>query len=61
MNLNPIPKLKGFYADSKHVMGVSYKPDMDTFMRTLKIVLIGVLILGVMGFIISEIIKLIAG
>ena len=61
MNLNPIPKLKNFYSDAKHVMGVSYKPDMDTFMRTLKIVLIGVLILGVMGFIISEIIKLIAG
>lgn len=61
MNLNPIPRIKSFYADAKHVMGVSYKPDMDTFMRTLKIVLIGVLILGVMGFIISEIIRLVAG
>jgi protein translocase SEC61 complex gamma subunit len=46
----------GFIADSKRVLEISYKPDQTTFKRTLKIVLIGTLILGIMGFIISTII-----
>ncbi len=58
INLNPIPRLKRFYADSKHIISVSYKPDANTFKRTLKVVLIGVIILGTLGFIIAEIINL---
>ena len=58
INLNPIPRLKRFYTDSKHIISVSYKPDANTFKRTLKVVLIGVIILGTLGFIIAEIINL---
>ena len=50
---------RNFYSDSKHVLGVSYKPDADTFKRTLKVVLLGILILGVLGFVISVIINFI--
>lgn len=57
MDLNPIPRLKNFYNDARHIMSVSYKPDLDSFRRTLKIVLIGVLILGILGFIISFVIN----
>ncbi len=61
MNLNPIRSVKAFFADSRHVLSVSYKPDANTFKRTIKIVLIGTLILGFMGFIFSLIIGLFTG
>ncbi len=60
MNFNPIKSLADFYADAKHVLSVSYRPDRETFMRTLKIVIIGILILGIMGFVVSELIGLVA-
>ncbi len=49
--------LRSFYADARHVMSVSYRPDIDTFKRTLKIVLIGIMLLGILGFIISFIVN----
>ncbi len=55
--IHPIKSLREFYSDAKHVASVSYKPDADTFKRTLKIVLIGILILGVLGFIVSFLIN----
>jgi protein translocase SEC61 complex gamma subunit len=55
MKLNPIPRIKSFINDSKRIFGVSYKPNMDAFKRTLKIILIGILILGVMSYVISSI------
>lgn len=57
MKLDPIGSVKGFYSDAKHVMSVSYKPDMETFKRTLKVVLVGIILLGVLGFIIYLIIN----
>ncbi len=60
MDLNLVKRLRNFYADSKRVLGISYKPDQQTFMRTVKIVLIGTLILGILGFIIAEIVGLIS-
>lgn len=57
MKFNPAAKLRSFYAEARHVMSVSYRPDLDTFKRTLKIVLIGILILGILGFIISVVIN----
>lgn len=41
-------------------MSVSYKPDMDTFRKTMKVVLLGTLLLGAIGFVISLIIGFIA-
>lgn len=60
MNLNIVSRLKTFYSNSKHVMSVSYKPDMDTFRKTMKVVLLGTLLLGAIGFIISLIVGFIA-
>ncbi len=54
---NPITWLKGFYSDAKHVASVSYKPDTATFKMTLKVVLIGILILGLLGFAVSFVIN----
>ncbi|MEM0201156.1 MAG: protein translocase SEC61 complex subunit gamma [Candidatus Micrarchaeaceae archaeon] len=60
MKLNISSRLKSFYSNSKHVMSVSYKPDIDTFRKTIKVVLIGTILLGVIGLIISLIIGVIA-
>lgn len=60
MDLNLVKRFTNFYSDSKRVLGISYKPDRPTFMRTVKIVLIGTLILGILGFIIAEIVGLIS-
>ena len=57
MKFNPISGIKGFYSDAKHIASVSYKPDVDTFKRTLKVVLLGIIILGILGFVISLIIN----
>ncbi|MGC8547782.1 MAG: protein translocase SEC61 complex subunit gamma [Candidatus Micrarchaeia archaeon] len=59
MNLNPITSFKRFYAESKHILSVSYKPTHDEFVRTTKIVLVGTIILGIMGFIIAIILRFI--
>jgi protein translocase SEC61 complex gamma subunit len=57
MKLDPVGSVRTFISDSKHVMSVSYKPDMSTFKRTLKVVLVGILLLGILGFIIYLIIN----
>ena len=48
------------FFNSKHVMSVSYKPGTDAFVRTTKVVLLGTILLGVVGFILSIIISLVA-
>jgi protein translocase SEC61 complex gamma subunit len=60
LKLNILSRLKTFYSNSRHVMSVSYKPDMDTFRKTIKVVLIGTLLLGFIGLVISLIIGVIA-
>ncbi len=57
MKLDIIRSLRNFVSDSRHVMSVSYKPDTDTFKRTLKVVLVGVILLGILGFVIYLIIN----
>ena len=51
-----IKSLKGFIADSKRVLAISYKPDQKSFYRTFKIVIIATLIIGILGFIVVTII-----
>jgi len=54
--LDIVKSIKEFYLNSKRVINVSYKPTNDVFKRTLKIVVIGILIIGAMGYIISTLI-----
>lgn len=51
-------RLKEFYESSKHVLSISYKPGMSDFKRTIKIVLYGTIIMGILGYIISLIVGL---
>jgi preprotein translocase subunit Sss1 len=59
MDLNMAKKRRRVYSDSKHVLSVSYKPDVSTFSRTLKVVLLGTIVLGLLAFVIFEIVGLI--
>lgn len=52
-------KIKKFIDDSKHVISISYKPTRAEFDRAAKLILIGILIIGTLGFIIAIAISLI--
>jgi protein translocase SEC61 complex gamma subunit len=57
--MNIVGGIKSFIANSKHIMYVSYKPTHDRFVRTAKIIIVGILLVGALGFIIAIIISLI--
>lgn len=61
MQFNYRQKLKIFLENAKHVMHISYKPNMPEFSRTAKVIILGILIIGFLGFIISLIISFISG
>lgn len=56
-----LPDLKAFWSNSKHIMHTSYKPSGVEFNKTAKIIIIGILIIGFLGFIISLIISFLTG
>jgi protein translocase SEC61 complex gamma subunit len=60
MKIDAHKKVKDFYHNSKRVLQISSKPHPEGFKRTLKIVLLGILALGVLGYVISYIISLLA-
>ncbi|MDE1846353.1 MAG: protein translocase SEC61 complex subunit gamma [Candidatus Micrarchaeota archaeon] len=54
-----MPDFKSFFANAKHVINISYKPTAAHFTKTMKIVLIGTLIVGILGFVVSSIVNLV--
>lgn len=56
-----IKKLKIFFKKSRRVWMALKKPSKEEFEMTAKVSAIGILILGVIGFIISMIVELIQG
>lgn len=61
MQLNLGARLRTFITNSRHVLNISYKPTRDEFNRSAKIILIGILLVGFIGFIIALIISFITG
>jgi len=59
MQLNPIKMVSQFLEDANRMLSISYKPSNDEFKRTLKVVLVGTLLLGVLGYLISIVVSLI--
>jgi len=59
MKFDPIGSIKTFWENSRHILSISYKPGMQHFQKTLKIVAVGTLLVGLLGYIISLIISLI--
>jgi protein translocase SEC61 complex gamma subunit len=59
MAFDPMGSISRFYANSKQIISISNKPSNDEFMRTLKVVLFGTMVLGIFGFVISLLVGLI--
>lgn len=53
--------LKAFIQNSKHILNISYKPSNEEFSKTARIIIIGILIIGVVGFVISVLVSIISG
>ncbi len=58
MELKLRARLKGFLDNSKHVLNVSYRPTREEFNKSAKIIIIGILAMGVLGFVLGVIISL---
>lgn len=55
-----IGKLKSFVLQSKRVWHVLKKPTMDEFKTVAKVSALGILIIGALGFLISDVIKILS-
>ena len=54
-----IENLKKFIDNSKHVLSVSYKPTDAEFRKSAKLIIFGILLMGILGFVISIVVSLI--
>lgn len=61
VNFDIVSILKKFAYNSKRVINVSYKPTRPEFNKSIKIIIIGIAIIGMIGFVMSVVIALIAG
>ncbi|MGH2638527.1 MAG: protein translocase SEC61 complex subunit gamma [Rhabdochlamydiaceae bacterium] len=53
-----VQKLKTFIDNARHVLSISYKPTNEEFKRSAKLIIIGILIIGAIGFVIGIIVSL---
>lgn len=53
-----ISNFNTFVSNARHILYVSYKPGEDRFRRTAKIIIIGIVVIGLMGFVIALIVSL---
>ncbi|MGC8571790.1 MAG: protein translocase SEC61 complex subunit gamma [Candidatus Micrarchaeia archaeon] len=54
-------KINDFIENSKHIINISYKPTKEEFNKAIKLTLLGIILIGLIGFIISVIISFITG
>lgn len=52
-----LDNLKKFIDDCKHVLSVSYKPSPEEFSKSAKLIIIGILLMGLLGFLIAVVIS----
>lgn len=57
--MNVVQSVRKFISDSKHVLSISYKPTEQEFNKSIRVILLGIAIIGVMGFILAIIISLV--
>jgi protein translocase SEC61 complex gamma subunit len=57
--MNLVKSLKNFLQNSRHIVNISYKPSQAEFKKSAKLIIIGILLIGVLGFVIAVIISLI--
>ncbi|HUY69956.1 MAG TPA: protein translocase SEC61 complex subunit gamma [Candidatus Baltobacteraceae bacterium] len=52
-------KIKSFIDNSRHVMSISYKPTRTEFNKSAKVIILGIILIGVIGFLLSIVISFI--
>lgn len=57
--MNLLDKLNRFVSDARHVLSMSYRPSNAEFNKSAKVIIIGILIVGTLGFVISLVVSLI--
>ncbi len=56
--MNITAKFKNFIQNSRHILSISYRPNRAEFDKSAKIIIIGILITGTLGFVIAVVISL---
>ena len=54
-----LDSIKKFIDNSRHVLSISYKPNRPEFERAAKLIIFGILLIGVVGFVIAILVSLI--
>lgn len=49
-------RFREFIDNSRRILNISYKPSNDEFRKTAKVILLGIILIGVIGFIIGLVI-----
>lgn len=57
--MNIQASIKKFITNARHVMSISYKPTRDEYNKAAKLIIFGILVVGVMGFLVAILISLI--
>ena len=57
--MNISASFKKFISNSRHVMGISYKPTSEEFNKAARLIIFGILIMGAIGFVLAIVISLI--
>ncbi|MCL5412317.1 MAG: protein translocase SEC61 complex subunit gamma [Candidatus Marsarchaeota archaeon] len=59
MKLNISGRLREFFKNARHVTNISYRPTNDEFKSSAKIIILGIILIGLIGFIIAVLVSLI--
>lgn len=59
MNFNIAKRLKNFLSSSRRIINISYRPKNSEFKKTAKVIIIGILIVGILGLVLGIIISLV--
>ena len=54
-------RLTTFLTNARHILNISYKPSNEEFNRSARVILLGILLIGALGFIISLIVGYLSG
>ncbi len=58
MNMNVIASLKAFWQNSRHIINISYKPSQLEFNKSAKIIILGILLVGILGLVLAIVVSL---
>ncbi|MGD0510416.1 MAG: protein translocase SEC61 complex subunit gamma [Candidatus Micrarchaeaceae archaeon] len=57
--MNIQTSIKKFITNARHVMSISYKPTREEYEKAAKLIILGILLLGTIGFIVAILVSLV--